>query len=71
MAQSLFGIEKNTKNGDSDDKNPFYIPNDESKKSKNLYFCRPKIAEHYQFYVDNYHVGETAFDSSGNFIAGS
>jgi len=42
-------VKKNTKNGDSDDKNPFYIPNDESKKSKNLYFCRPKIAEHYQY----------------------
>lgn len=30
-----------------------------------------EIEEHYQYYVDNFHVGETAFDSSGNFIAGS
>ena len=27
-----------------------------------------EIAEHYQFYVDNYMVGQTAYDSSGNFV---
>lgn len=29
-----------------------------------------EIAEHYQFYVDNYMVGQTAFDSEGNFVGG-
>ena len=30
-----------------------------------------EIEQHYDYYVANFHVGETAFDSNGNFIAGS
>ena len=30
-----------------------------------------EIAQHYDYYVDNYHVGELAYDENGNFIAGS
>ena len=42
-------VKKIIKNGDSDDKNLFYIPNDSPKKSKDSYFCMPKIEEHYQY----------------------
>ena len=42
-------VKKIIKNGDSDDKNLFYIPNDSSKKSKDSYICMPKIEEHYQY----------------------
>ena len=42
-------VKKIIKNGDSDDKNLFYIPNDSPKKSKDSYICMPKIEEHYQY----------------------
>lgn len=73
------GVLKNSSADDRTGRNTFLIPY--ASNSGNTYIGQVNVwnraltaeerTQHYQHYVANYHVGETAYDSSGNFVAGT